>query len=283
MTFNKKWAVAAILASMFSIQGGASVAKYLFPLIGPAGAITLRIGLAGLILALFNRPRIFSFGRKEWLCILFYGISVGGMGLTFYYGIQRIPLGIGVTIEFIGPLGLALAASRRLVDFIWVVLAAAGVLLIVPWQSGTSDWIGILFVAVAGLLWAGYILSASWITGKIRNSDAVSCGMCVAALLILPFGIFSGDLLLLNWKMLLLGFGVAMFSSIFPFSLDLIAIRKLPAKTFSVLQSLQPAFAALSGLIFLGEILSGLQWLAIFCIVVASAGATLSAPEKKQS
>ncbi len=281
MTFSKKWAVASALGSMISVQSGASIAKYLFHLLGPAGAVTLRVGLAGLILALVNRPDFRKFTKQEWFCVLFYGLSIGSMNLTFYYGIQRVPLGIGVTIEFIGPLGLALLSSRRASDFLWAILAAAGVLLIVPWRGGTTDLLGIGFVTAAGILWALYIVATAKIAGKIKNTTAVSCGMCVAALFVLPFGFFSGDLFQLNWQLLLLGFGVALFSSILPFSLDMLTMKKLPAKTFSVLQSLQPAFGALSGLLFLGEYLSLTQWFAILCIIAASVGATLCAPEKE--
>lgn len=280
MTFNKKWAVVSALGSMISVQSGASIAKYLFHLLGPAGAVTLRVGLAGILLALVNRPKISRFSRKDWLCILVYGLSLGSMNLIFYYGIQRVPLGIGVGIEFVGPLGLALLCSRQALDFLWAVLVAAGILLIIPWKGGTLDPLGIVLVAAAGILWALYIASTGVIAGKIKNSDATTCGMCLAALLVLPFGWFSGDLLQLNWKLLLLGFGVAVFSSALPVTLDMLSMKKLTGKTFSVLQSLQPAFGALSGLLFLGEYLTLRQWLAIGCIMTASTGAALYAKEK---
>lgn len=275
MKFNKKWAVCTALTSMISVQGGASIAKYLFHVLGPAGAVTLRVGLAGIMLFLINRPKIFQFSRKDWMYILFYGLSIGSMNLTFYYGIQRVPLGVGVAVEFIGPLGLALLSSRKWPDFVWAILAGVGIFFIVPRNSGGGDWIGIVLTAVAGLLWAAYIVATGKITQRLKNSDAVTCGICVAALLVTPFGLLSGDLFRLDWKLLLLGFGVAVFSSLLPFSLDLWTLKKIPPKTFSVLQSLQPAFGALSGLLFLGEHLTGLQWLAILCIMTASAGATL--------
>ena len=280
MTFNKKWAVLTALGAMASVQGGASIAKYLFHLLGPAGAVTLRVGLAGIMLFLLNRPAISKFGRKEWLCVIFYGLSTGGMNLTFYYGIQRVPLGIGVAIEFIGPLSVALFASRKALDFVWALLAGLGIFLIVPRSSGTGDWIGILFVAAAGVLWAMYIIAAAKISKTMKSSEAVPCGMFFATLLVLPFGLASGDLFKLDWKLLLLGCGVAIFSSALPFTLDLWTMKKLPAKTFSVLQSLQPAFAAMSGLLFLGEMLSMTQWLAIACVIVASTGSALTSDKK---
>lgn len=280
--FNKQWAVASALAAIMSVQGGASIAKYLFGLLGPAGAVTLRVGLAGLMLALLFRPKIARFTRRDWGGILFYGLSIGAMNLTFYYGIQRVPLGIGVAVEFIGPLGLALLASRKALDFVWALLAAAGIALIVPWTGGSIDSLGLALVAAAGLFWTSYIIATSRIAGKMKSSDAVTCGMCVATLLVLPFGLASGDLFRLDGRLLLLGFGVAVFSSALPFTLDLWTMRKLPAKTYSVLQSLHPVFAALSGLLFLGEQLSPAQWIAIFCIAAATAGATITSPEKKE-
>lgn len=279
--FNKQWAVGSALVAMMSVQGGASIAKYLFGLLGPAGAVTLRVGLAGLMLTMLFRPKIRRFSLRDWGDLLFYGLSTGAMNLTFYYGIQRVPLGVGVALEFLGPLGLALVASRKALDFVWALLAAAGIVLIVPWTGGTGDWVGIALVLAAGLLWASYIVATARITVRMKSSDAASCGMVVATLLVLPFGLASGDLFRLDGRLLLLGLGVAVFSSALPFTLDLWTMRKLPAKTYSVLQSLHPVFAALSGLIFLGEVLRPVQWLAIGCIVAASAGATIVAPERK--
>ena len=275
MTSDKKLAIGSALASMMSVQGGASIAKYLFHLLGPAGAVTLRVGLAGIMLFTVMRPKIRQFTREQWKCVLFYGISVGLMNLTFYYGIQRVPLGIGVAIEFIGPLSVAIYASRKATDFLWVILAAAGIVCIVPRKGGGDLW-GYIFVTIAGVMWAAYILSAGKLSGKMKNTEAVACGMCVATLLVLPFALASGDLFKLNGKLLLMGLGVAVFSSALPFTLDLFTIKRLEAKVYSVLQSLHPVFAALSGLIFLKEYLTGLQWLAVFFIVTASAGAALS-------
>ena len=279
MNSDKKLAIGSALCSMMSIQGGASIAKYLFSLLGPAGAVTLRVGIAGVMLMAFVRPKIKSFTREQWKCVLFYGLSIGLMNLTFYYGIRRVPLGIGVAIEFIGPLSVAIYASRKMTDFLWVLLAAAGIICIVPWQGGGDLW-GYIFVTVAGVMWAAYILSAGKLSAKMKSTDAVACGMCVATLLVLPVAIASGDIFKLNGKLLLLGLGVAVFSSALPFTLDLFTIKKLEAKVYSVLQSLHPVFAALSGLIFLKEHLTCLQWLAVLFIVTASAGAALSSEKR---
>lgn len=280
---NKNFAIPAALLSMISVQGGASIAKYLFPYLGPAGTSSLRIGLAGVLLAIINRPKIHTFTRNQWLYSIVYGLCIAFMNLLFYYGIQRIPLGLGVTVEFIGPLSLALLTSKKTMDILWALLAGIGIILIVPWQNSNIDIIGLLFAFSAGILWAGYIFVGGKITKKMKGSDAVTTGMCIATLFILPFGIFSHDLDNLNLNLLLLGLGVAVFSSAMPFSLDIIALKRLPPKTFSVLQSLQPAFGALSGLLFLGEILTTKQWLAIICVVCASIGATVYSKEKNES
>ena len=277
MKMKAKFSILAVLASVFSVQGGASIAKYLFHLLGPGGAVTLRVGIAGIILACVHRPPLRHFRWHHWKWVILYGFSIGAMNTVYYYGIQRVPLGVAVTIEFTGPLGLALLSSRRATDFLWAFLAALGIVLIVPWSGSSADGLdplGLALVFCAGLLWALYIVSTNRITRIMRSSDAVTLGMCIAALVVLPAGLLSGDLFHLNAKLLLIGLGVAVFSSVLPFSLDLLAMKGLKAKTFSILMSLEPAVAALSGFIFLGEKLSGLQCLAMLCVIVASAGAT---------
>ncbi len=283
MKNNRYWLAAAVLGSMLSVQGGASIAKYLFQFLGPAGVAVLRIGLAGILLAFIHRPQIQKFSLSEWLYAVFYGLSMGGMNLAFYYGIQSVPLGLGVTVEFMGPLGLAILCSRKASDFLWAFLAGTGIVLLVPWTGSNVDPIGLGFVFLAGVCWAAYIVASGSISRKMKNSDAVTTGMCIALLLVLPFGLGSGDLKNLNLTLLLIGLGVAIFSSALPYTLDLFALEKVPKKTFSVLQSLQPAFGALSGLVFLGEILSVRQWVAILCVILASLGTTLCSIPKEQS
>ena len=274
---DARLAVLAVLASVFSVQSGASIAKYLFHLLGPGGAVTLRVGIAGLILACVHRPPIRHFRWRQWKWVILYGFSIGAMNAIYYYGIRRVPLGVAVTVEFIGPLALALVASRRATDFLWAFLAALGIVLIVPWGGGSADGLdplGLALVFVAGLFWALYIVSTNRITRIMRPSDAVTLGMCVATLVVLPTGLASGDLFHLDSRMLLVGLGVAVFSSVLPFSLDLLAMRGLKAKTFSIMMSLEPAVAALAGFVFLGERLTGLQCLAMACVIAASVGAT---------
>lgn len=265
---------------MMSVQGGASIAKRLFPILGASGTSTLRIGLSAILLFLFNRPKILKLSKKQWLYCAAYGLCLGTMNLVFYLAIERIPLGLGVAIEFTGPLALALLLSRRLLDIIWALLACTGILLIVPWQSNGVDILGIIFALTAGACWAGYILIGRKITKIMKSGDGVTVGMLFATLLILPVGIFSGDLNSLNWELLLIGLSIALFSSAIPYTLDLIALKKLPSKTFSILMSLQPAFGALSGLIFLREFLSLNQWVSIFCVIAASIGSVVTSKKK---
>lgn len=268
-------AIPAVLLSMISVQGGASIAKSLFPVLGAGGTASLRIGLSAVLLVLFFRPNIRKLTAEQWLYCSGYGICLAAMNLIFYYAIQRIPLGLGVALEFVGPLTLALFSSRKILDLFWALLACIGIALLVPWNNAGVDIIGLILALVAGAFWAFYILIGGKILKKVKRGEAVSVGMCIATLFILPFGIFSGDLDVLNGKWLLVGLGVALLSSAVPFSLDLIALGKIPSKTFSILMSLQPAFGALSGLVFLNEILSISQCLSILCVIVASIGATI--------
>ena len=275
---TSKGAVPAVLFSMVSVQSGASIAKNLFPVLGASGTSTLRIGLSAIILLFINRPKFFMLGRSQWLHIILYGLLLGGMNLLFYMGIARVPLGLGVTVEFIGPLVLALMGSRRLLDIFWALLACTGILLIVPWTDNHNvDMLGLLYVFLAGICWASYIVMGGKVTKMMRSNDAVAIGMCVAALFILPFGLFSGELANLNPTYLAMGLGVAVFSSAIPFTLDFVGLKNLPAKTFSILMSLHPAFAAIFGLIFLNEYLSINQWLSILCVISASIGTVLAA------
>nr|WP_246853653.1 EamA family transporter [Rufibacter aurantiacus] len=197
------------------------------------------------------------------------------MNLIFYVAIKRIPLGLGVTIEFIGPLALALLGSRKLLDLVWVALACLGIALIAPWENNNVDLIGVFCAALAGGLWAGYIVLGGKVSQLMKGGDAVAVGMVFATLLILPFGIGSGGLSALTWPLALIGVAVALLTSALPFTLDMGALRQLSPKNFSILMSLHPAFAALSGLLFLQEYLSLTQWLSIACVITASVGATL--------
>lgn len=268
--------IPAVLLSMISVGIGASVAKNLFPILGVYGTASLRIGISAIILFVFFRPNLFKLTARQWLYCLGYGLCLGSMNLVFYSAIKRIPIGLGVTIEFTGPLVLALIGSRKKLDLLWVGLAGFGIALLAPRDNNNLDPVGILLAALAGALWAGYIVLGGKVSRIMKGGEVVTVGMLFAALFILPFGIFSGDLFALNWYWVSIGAVVALLSSTIPFTLEIGALKQLPPRTFSILMSLEPALGALSGLIILKEYLSLTQWLSIFCVIVASIGATIS-------
>ncbi|MFA4868569.1 MAG: EamA family transporter [Pedobacter sp.] len=275
-------AISAALLSMACVQGGASIAKQLFPAIGATGASVLRIGLSATLLTIINRPKLSNFTKQQWLYCSIYGIGIAAMNLIFYLAIQRIPLGLAVTVEFIGPLFLALSLSRKWIDIVWGLLACAGILLIVPWQSNNVDLLGLFLAFLAGVFWAVYIVMGGKVTTVMQGKDAVTTGLLFATLIILPFALWDGKVFNLTPILFFKGLGVAILSSALPFSLDLVALKRLPAKIFSILTSLQPAFAAFSGLIFLSEKLTLLQCTSVACVITASIGATALSGNKKQ-
>jgi inner membrane transporter RhtA len=199
------------------------------------------------------------------------------MNLVFYFAIERIPIGLAVTLEFIGPLLVAIIGSRRIVDYLWVLLAAAGIVLIAPWTNSRIDTLGVLFALLAGALWAAYIVLGGKISKIMNSGQAVSTGMLFAALLILPFGFYENGLINLTPKLFGMGVALALLSSAIPFTLEMKALGQLPPRTFSILMSLEPAAASICAFIFLQEKLNLYELLAVVCVVVASAGSTLTA------
>ena len=276
-------AVLMVLLAIGSFQTGAAIAKGIFPVLGAIATSSLRIILSAIILIIFNRPNLRNLTVAQWKAVALYGLTLGAMNIIFYMAIARIPLGLGVTLEFIGPLTLALTTSKRLIDFLWVLLAAAGIALITPWSNNGLNIIGVLLALLAGAFWATYIILGQRISRMMDTGKAVTIGMIFASLLVLPIAI--GDGLLIRFKpgMLLPGLALALLSSAIPFTLEMHAMRKIPAKMFSILMSLEPAVAALTGLIFLGEYLSLHEWLAVTFIIVASAGATLTVKTSMQA
>lgn len=268
-------AIPATLLAIICVQGGASIAKQLFPAIGAIGTVTLRIVLSAVLLTLINRPKFLQFDRQKWKYCAIYGVGLAAMNLIFYMAIQRIPLGLAVTVEFAGPLFLALALSRKLLDVIWALLACLGILLIVPWKSDHVDLLGLGLAFLAGIFWALYIIMGGKVSKVMDGKDAVTTGMIFASLVIIPFTVWDGAVFTITPTIFMKGLGVAILSSALPFSLEMMALKKLPAKTFSILMSLEPAFAALSGLVFLAEELSFLQWISIACVITASIGTTI--------
>jgi inner membrane transporter RhtA len=267
-----------VLVAIVSVQGGAAVAKGLFPVLGPAGMTGLRIGLAALLLLALLRPPLHRFTRAQWAAVVPYGVVLGAMNLSFYLSLARIPLGLAVTLEFLGPLGVAVAGSRRASDVLWVVLAAAGVLLLAPWGGRTDalDLGGVGLALLAGACWAAYILLGGRVSRQLPSGHAVAVGMVFAAVTAAPLTVPALAAAHLTPGILAAGLGVAVLSSALPYVLEMSALRALPSRTFGILMSLEPAVAALAGLLFLGEHLSALQWVAVACVSAASAGSTLT-------
>ncbi|MDE1152673.1 MAG: EamA family transporter [Micavibrio sp.] len=275
-------AVACVLAAVVSIQTGAALAKQVFVLIGPTGTTALRILFAACILLPVFRPWQRRLSWEEAKLVLPYGAALGIMNCFFYLSISRIPLGIAIALEFTGPLTVALLASRRPLDIVWAICAIAGIICILPLGnlSNALDPIGILYAFIAGACWAGYILFGKRAGRGLQGGIAVSYGMMIAALIAVPVGLTTNGLALFNWQALPLALGVAALSSALPYSLEMFALKQLPAKTFGILMSLEPAVGALSGLIILKEYLTSLQWAAVALVIVASAGSVMSSREK---
>jgi len=265
-----------LLISMVSYQCGASLAKHLFPLVGAQGATAYRLGLSALMLLLWRRPWRRSGGQRDWRALWGYGLSMGAMNMVFYMSLRTIPLGIAVALEFTGPLALALFGSRRLLDFVWIALVA-GLALLLPLraQMQALDPVGVMYALAAGVGWALYIVLGKK-AGAAYGADAVTLGTSIGALLAIPFGVVHAGSALLSPTLLPYALGVAVLSSALPYSLEMVALTRLPARTFSTLLSLEPAIAALAGVALLDERLTVLQWLAIATIIVAAAGTALS-------
>ncbi len=270
-------AIGVLLISMASYQCGASLAKHLFPQVGAQGATAYRLGLSALMLLLWRRPWRRASKGRDWRALRGYGLSMGAMNLVFYMSLRTIPLGIAVALEFTGPLALALFGSRRWVDFVWIALAVAGLALLLPLQGQVRalDPVGVMYALAAGVGWALYIVMGQK-AGAAYGADAVTLGTSIGAMLVIPFGVVHAGTALLSPTLLPYALGVAVLSSALPYSLEMIAITRLPARTFSTLLSLEPAIAALAGVALLNEQLTMLQWLAIVAIIVASAGTALS-------
>jgi inner membrane transporter RhtA len=272
--------IALVLGSIVSVQSGAAAATTLFGRVGPAGAVLLRTLFAAVALAALWRPSLRGHTRRELRLVAGLGLVLAGMNLSFYAGLDRIPLGIAVTFEFVGPLGVAIARSHRPADLVWVALAAGGIALLSPGVGGSLDALGVAFALLAGAFWAAYILLAAGVGRAFERGDGLALAMALSALVLIPSGIAAGGDELVDPAVLGVGIAVALLSSAIPYSLELEALRRLPEGTFGVLMSLEPAIAALSGFAFLGQSLSARELAAIGLVVIASAGAlgTAQAP-----
>ncbi|TNC26210.1 EamA family transporter [Amycolatopsis alkalitolerans] len=264
-----------VLFGIVCVQVGASLAKQLFAVAGPAGTVSLRLFFAAVVLLLVWRPAL-RLGRRAWPVVLAYGVVLGLMNLSFYQALARIPQGIAVTVEFLGPLAVALAGSRRLIDALWALLAAGGVVLLAE-TRGDLSMAGLLFALGAAVCWGSYILLSAALGSRTSQGNGLALAMAVAAMVAMPTGIAETGTGLLSPWLLILGLAVALLSSVIPYSLELEALRKIPPRVFGVLMSLEPAVGALAGLVVLHESLHALQWVALCCVVAASIGATRTA------
>jgi inner membrane transporter RhtA len=267
---------------MVTVQIGAALAKSLFAAFGPASVVLLRVGLAAVVLLALWRPwrgSTLRSSRADAIAVVAFGLVLAAMNFVFYLSIARIPLGVAVTVEFVGPLGVAVVGSRRPLDVLWVLLATAGILLLAPVPTGDMthlDPIGLALALVAGALWAAYILLNARVGRAAPGGGGLALAMTVGALALLPFGILSAGSTLLSPVLLLEGAAVALLSSVVPYSLELAALRRMTTGAFGVLMSLEPGLASLAGLLLLHEGMTARTALALVLVTVASLGATRS-------
>lgn len=272
-----------VLLSIGSVQLGSAIAKSLLAETSPAGIVLLRVGFAAIVLFGLWRPRLsHRVYAIRWRLVAF-GCALAVMNLSFYAAIERIPLGIAVALEFMGPLGVALAHSQRWLDGLWVLLAGTGIFLLTPFVGVTLDPWGLGLALVAGTCWAAYILLSASIGQALEGGEGLAWAMMIAALLLLPLGLLTEGAALLQPHLMLTGFGVAMLSSAIPYSLDLAALRRLSVQVFGILLSLEPVAAALAALLILDERLSPQAIVAILLITLAAAGSSYFAPYQPHS
>jgi inner membrane transporter RhtA len=271
-------AITLVLGGIVSVQIGAAVATTLFDEVGPTGTVMLRLAFAAVVLAAIWRPAVVGLRGARLREVLLFGIALAGMNTSFYLALDRIPLGIGVTFEFVGPLGVAFAASRGRLELLWATLAAAGILLLAPTPGGDLDALGCALALLAGGFWAAYIVLSARVGQSFEGGEGLAIAMVVASGLLLVPGLVDGGGELLDPGLLAAGFAVAMLSSAIPYSLELEALRRLPQGTFGVLMSLEPAVAATVGFVVLDQGLAPRELLAIALVVVASAGALRTSP-----
>jgi len=269
--------VGALIAAMASLTVGASIAKSLFPAIGPEGTTALRLLLSALLLTLFLKPWRTRFTATNWQAVAGYGASVAGMNLLFYMSLETIPLGIAIALEFSGPMAVAMIWSRRPIDFLWICMAIAGLLLLLPLSSSANalDLRGSLLALGAGACWAVYIVVGQK-AGRDHGAQAPVLGLLIAAVLVFPIGFYHAGTGLFALALLPAALGVGILSGALPYTLEMFSMRRLPTHTFGTLLSLEPAIGAMTGFILLQEMLALQHIVAIAVIVGASIGATLT-------
>lgn len=270
-------ATGLVIAGLVCQEVGAAFAVTLFPAVGAVGMVSLRLAFSAAILMLVFRPRLRGRSRADWMTVVAFGLSLAGMNVLFYEALARLPLGVTVTIEVIGPLILSVVVSRRASSWLWAVLAFAGVALLGRGGFDSLDPIGVLFAAGAGGLWVAYILLSARTGTRFERLDGLALAMTVGALVVVPFGAATAGAAIIHPQILLLGLAVAVLSSTIPYGLELLALRRLPAATFSILLSLAPVLAALAGLLILGQQLGAIDLVAMLLVVAASMGAVRAA------
>lgn len=271
--FGSLGPVGLVLAGGVSVQFGAALAVSLMPRAGALGVVTLRLAVAAVVMLLVCRPRLRGHSRADWGTVVVFGIAMAGMNGLFYQAVDRIPLGPAVTLEVLGPLALSVFASRRAVNLVWAGLALAGVFLLGGGGFDDLDPAGAAFALAAGAMWAAYIVFSARTGRRFPQADGLALAMAVGALLFLPLGVVESGAKLIDPETLALGAGVALLSSVLPYTLELLALRRLPAPTFAILMSLEPAIAAAAGFLILDQALTATQSAAIALVIAASMGA----------
>jgi inner membrane transporter RhtA len=274
-TSRRATAVSLVVTGALSVQFGAAIAVLLFPRVGALGVVSLRLALSAIPLWLIFRPRLTGRNRADWALVLAFGGVLAGMNVLFYQAIERIPLGTAVTIEVLGPLALSVFSSRKLLSWVWAALALAGVALLGGGLTGLSVP-GVLFALGAGVLWAAYIVLSARSGRRFQGADGLALSMGVATVLTLPLGILAAGSVLFQPAVLLTGLTIAVLSSSIPYTLELFALRTIPASTFAILVSLGPAIGATSGFLILHQRLGAIDLVAMSLVIAASAGAVLT-------
>jgi inner membrane transporter RhtA len=269
-------ALALVLAAAISVQFGAALATHLFHQVGPTGAVTLRLVLAAVLMAGILRPRHLSVARADLGVAVAFGLTLAAMNLTFYEAISRIPLGVAVTIEFVGPLAVTIFGSRRLIDLVWGVLAGVGVALLMTGGVHRLDLVGVLMALLAGGCWGGYVVLSKETGRRFPGPSGLAVAMVASALVVLPIGLATAGRAMLHPSAIGIGAAVALLSSVVPYSLELFALRRVTPRAFGVLLSLDPAVAALVGLLVLGQHLAWRELAALVLVVAANAGSVLA-------
>ena len=265
-----------VLVAIASVQTGSALARRLIDDVGAPGVTLLRVALAGLVLLVALRPPVRTWSRDAWRATLVLGAAMAGMNLAFYLALRTVPLGIAVTVEFVGPLLLALVQTRRLLDLVWAALAATGVVLLGVDTTSGVPLSGLALALVAGLFWAAYIVASARVGQALPGIDGLAVALAVAAVLVLPFGVGGASTVVGRPSLLVTAVAVALLSSVLAYGLELVALRRLSTRVFGILMSLEPAAAALSGLVVLGETLGARQLAALVLVSLASAGVTLA-------